>query len=98
MNLNLEFNDIPLNLEIFAEEAAECIKVKSKIIRFGLMNFSPSEGMINKEVLANEVGHFFAMVDILIDNGILSPEEIEKGKQEKFKKLPKYYGNYGRKM
>lgn len=85
------FNNASINLEILAEEAAEIIQIKSKIIRFGIDDYHPKQKMPNRQKLEEEIGHFLAMVDILIDQGSVSSSGIEAGKQAKFIKLPKWY-------
>jgi len=98
MDLNTLFDNPGLNLEILSEELseaisymAEVIKIKSKVIRFGLANTNPDTGELNKELLEKEVGHVLAMIDILVANGILDKSELKKHKLNKFAKLQKYY-------
>lgn len=90
MNLS-GFNDLTLNLEILAEEAAEIIQIKSKIVRFGLDDYHPKNGIVNRAKLEEEIGHFLAMVEILQIGGVINSLAVEAGKQAKFKKLPKWY-------
>jgi len=92
IKLSAEFNDVNQNLVILMEECAETIKVASKILRFGIDNFSPSEDKLNFEVLEQEIGDVQAMVDILVENNIgISKEGIEEARQKKIRKLIKYY-------
>lgn len=90
INLN-KFRDTNQNLEILAEECAEVIQIKSKIIRFGMFFKHPTEQKSNRACLNQEVGDFLAMVDILKNQGILVDEEIEIAKLNKFKKLEEWY-------
>lgn len=85
------FDNIILNLEIMSEECAEIQQIKSKIIRFGIDDYHPKNEIPNREKLEQEIGHFLAMIDILIDNGLITTEGIENGKIHKFDKLPKWY-------
>lgn len=87
-----QFNNIALNLEILAEEAVEVCQIKSKIIRFGLDDYHQKNGMPNRAKLAEEIGHFQAMVDILTHHGVVSAEDIDAGKLEKLANLPDWYG------
>ena len=88
-----EFKNQTLNLEILAEEAAEIIQIKSKIIRFGLYDYHPKNEMPNNEKLENEIGHFLAMVDILVHHGVIHLDNITKGRAEKLIKLKDWYKN-----
>ncbi len=85
------FTNDALNLEILAEEAAEVSQIKSKIIRFGLDDTYPERGKSNRHALEEEVGHFLAMVDILVIRGVITTDGIEKGREQKITKLPKWY-------
>jgi hypothetical protein len=92
VNIDLQqFDNISLNLEILAEEAAEIIQIKSKIMRFGLDDYHPESKIINRKKLEEELGHLEALVDILIFHGIISKKGIKEGKQAKLTKLPKWY-------
>ncbi len=85
------FINQPLNLEILAEEASEVCQIKSKIIRFGIDVFHPKNKVINRKKLENEIGHFQAMVKILIHHDIITEKGIMEGEDNKLKKLYKYY-------
>jgi len=88
------FPDNKMNLEKLAEEAAEVICAKSKIIHFGLTdvynNTKNHPDQTNVEKLETEIGHFQAVVDILIANGIVRPEKIEEAKPAKWEKMFKW--------
>jgi hypothetical protein len=99
------FHDIPKNLEILAEESAEIIdelfamgkilsnviKIKSKIVRFGMADQYPADGPDNRARLEQEIGDFLAMVDILTSNGVLTPAGLEMAKKTKLEKLQRWY-------
>lgn len=85
------FNDIPQNLEILAEECAEVIRIKSKIVRFGIDDFHPKNEMSNRDALEQEVGDVLAMVDILVGNGVLTAAGLEAAKGRKLVKLEQWY-------
>lgn len=74
-------------LEILQEECAEVIQVICKIERFGIDNYYPNTVLTNKDRLNEEVGDLLAMVDILIDQGILSGPDVINAKHAKGEKL-----------
>lgn len=86
-----EFTDIPQNLEILAEECAEVIRIKSKAIRFGIDDYHPKNGMSNRDALSEECGHVIAMIRVLVNNGVLDPEKVEAGAQQKLIGLRDWY-------
>lgn len=91
--LAAEFPDDKLTLEILAEEAAEIIQAKSKIIRFGfddVFNETTRPDQTNIEKLETEIGHLFAVVDILIARGLVRKEVIENLKLPKWEKMKKW--------
>lgn len=85
------FSDIDQNLEILAEECAEVIQIKSKIVRFGMDDVWPARGMSNREALAQELGDVLALVEVLIGNGVLSLDGLTAAKARKIEKLGKWY-------
>ena len=87
----MKFNNIPLNLEILAEECSEVIHIKSKIMRFGLNYCHPEKFISNRECLTQEIGDVLALVDILIDNGLFTEEQLIEAKYRKREKLKYWY-------
>jgi len=94
----MKFDNTELNLEILGEEAGEIMEVlarivrmKSKIARFGLTDFHPKNQVRNDHALEEEIGHFWAMVNILTDQKVLSTELIEEHMQKKMGTLSEYY-------
>lgn len=85
------FDNEVLNLEHLAEEAAEVVRIKSKCIRFGMDDYHPKNGQVNRVALAHEIGHFLKLVEILISHGSIKEEDVLKGKAEKAKNLAKWY-------
>jgi len=85
------YKDDSKNLEILAEECAEVIQIKSKITRFGLQDRYPSGGKTNQERLEEEIGHVFAMVDVLMHRGIVTEEGVEAGRVRKLVRLEGWY-------
>lgn len=73
---------------ITQEECAEVTQAISKIFRFGLM--SEHKGQTNRERLAEEVGDLMCMIDLLIDTGMISEEEVLVAKHEKLLKLQQW--------
>ena len=73
---------------ITQEECAEVTQAISKIFRFGLL--SQHNGQSNRERLAEEVGDLMCMIDLLIDTGMVSEEEVLVAKHEKLLKLQQW--------
>ena len=71
-----------LYLELIAEEAAEVIHIKSKIIRFGLDDEYSDKGT-NKERLEEEIGHFMATLVLLREEGIINLKSCQNQTLEK---------------
>jgi len=85
------FSDIDQNLEILAEECAEVIQIKSKIVRFGMEDVWPARGMSNREALEQEIGDVLALVEVLIGNGVLSLEGLLAARERKIEKMGEWY-------
>jgi len=84
------FPDNRLNLEELAEECAEIIQAKSKIIRFGLQdifNNTHDPDQTNQEKLEAEIGHFLAVVDVLVATNVLRYDRLEDAKPKKWLKM-----------
>jgi NTP pyrophosphatase (non-canonical NTP hydrolase) len=77
-------------LGILQEECAEVIVEVSKIRRFGLDEISYHTDLSHRETLAMEVGDMLALVDILIDQGVLDTVQLDVAKQNKVNKLKKW--------
>jgi len=79
-------------LTITQEECAEVIQVISKGRRFGYnVDYN---GVTNGERLTQEVGDVLAMIDLLVDYGVLVHDDLMKAKDAKFEKL-KQWSNIG---
>jgi hypothetical protein len=87
----MPFTDVPKNLEILAEECAEVIQIKSKIIRFGIDDYHPKNGAPNRQALETECGHVLAMIEILVKNGLLTQKGIDEAKELKKIKMRAWY-------
>ena len=74
-------------MDILQEECAEVIQAVSKIRRFGFETRWPEEGPTNRFHLETEIGDLIAMVDILVERGIVSDSSINLARQKKKEKL-----------
>jgi NTP pyrophosphatase (non-canonical NTP hydrolase) len=82
-------NQIEEALGILQEECAEVIVEVSKIRRFGLNTAHYKSDMqhTHRTMLEVEIGDVLAMVDILIDQGVINTDALEIAKQSKKLKL-----------
>ena len=74
-------------LGILQEECAEVIVEVSKCDRFGLKSMHYKTGLLHSKMLEMEVGDVLAMVDILVDQGVLDRDELDIAIQNKKEKL-----------
>jgi NTP pyrophosphatase (non-canonical NTP hydrolase) len=68
--------------EIFTitqEECGELVQVISKVRRFGMDS--------NRDHLIKEVGDVWCMIDLMLENNIITKEELDVAKQSKREKL-----------
>ena len=72
-------------LLITQEECAEVTQAISKVFRFGMED--SHNGETNREHLEEEIGDLMCMIDLLIDNGIVSESAVMTAKNEKMNKL-----------
>ena len=88
------FPNDELTLEKLAEEAAEIIQAKSKIVHFGLTDtYNDTKhhpDQTNQEKLETEIGHLLAVVDILAARGIVRYSKIHSVKEAKWDKMEKW--------
>ena len=75
-------------LLILQEESAEVIQAVSKVFRFGYD--SVWNGQSNKEHLEEEIGDYLAMVQIMVDIGMIDTFAIDTAKRNKIEKLKKW--------
>lgn len=80
-------------LIILQEECAEVIQAASKIYRFGIDNEHKS-GATQRANLEMEIGDMLALVDILVDNGVVDLNNINKANAAKKEKLKQWSGLY----
>lgn len=82
-------------MDILQEECGEVIVEVSKCRRFGLDSNHYKTGLTHTQMLENEIGDVLAMVDILVDQGIVSQANLDIAKQNKKEKLTKWSNIYG---
>ena len=81
-------------MDILQEECAEVIQAVSKISRFGIDNVKPGKPKTNREHLEEELGDMLAMIDIMLELGIVTLSNLEVAKQAKIEKLKKWSNIY----
>lgn len=78
-------------LLILQEECAEVTQAVSKCMRFGPDQMKPGKNRTNINMLEEEIGDLFAMVELLTDMNIgVTTEGINEAKRNKFHKLKKW--------
>jgi NTP pyrophosphatase (non-canonical NTP hydrolase) len=89
-------NKIKEALGILQEECAEVIVEVSKINRFGLdsVHYKSEFKHTHRTMFENEIGDVLALVDILIDQGILDADRLEVAKANKKEKLKQWSSIY----
>jgi hypothetical protein len=80
-------NKIQETLDILQEECAEVIVEISKCRRFGFDSTHYRTEILHRDMLTNEIGDVLAMVDILIDQGLVDEQTLNKAKENKKEKL-----------
>jgi NTP pyrophosphatase (non-canonical NTP hydrolase) len=83
--LNDQQNEVML---IALEECAEVIQAISKVFRFGID--SVHNGVSNKEHLEEEVGDLLCMIEMMMEQNILSRGIVAEAKFAKRAKLKKW--------
>lgn len=81
-------------LDLLQEECAEVTIEVSKIRRFGIDTKHYKTGIPHLEMLETEVGDVLALVDILIDQGVLSRERLDIAIEKKKLKLAQWSNLY----
>jgi len=78
-------------LLILQEECAEVTQAISKCFRFGPDQMKPGKDRTNINMLEEEIGDLFAMVELLVDLKIgVTQNGISKAKKQKFEKLKQW--------
>ena len=73
-------------LVITQEECAEVIQEISKIFRFGI-NETHKSGIVHRDKLEMEIGDLLCMIDLLIEQDVISKSGLDRAKQVKQDKL-----------
>lgn len=81
---NLKDKQIEI-LQIANEECAEVIQAISKVFRFGLD--TEWKGKVNRFHLEEEIGDLQAMIQLMIEAGILDQDVVDNATREKINKL-----------
>jgi NTP pyrophosphatase (non-canonical NTP hydrolase) len=79
-------------LDILQEECAEVIVEVSKCRRFGVNSVHYKTNLPHSTMLENEIGDVLAMVDLLVEQGIISSANLELAKHRKKEKLKQWSG------
>ena len=79
-------------LDILQEECAEVIVEVSKIRRFGLdsVHYKSEMQRTHRTMLEMEIGDVLALVDILMDQGLVDQTRLDQYKQNKKEKLKQW--------
>jgi NTP pyrophosphatase (non-canonical NTP hydrolase) len=77
-------------MNILSEECAEVIQAISKCHRFGMDNVKPGKPKTNREHLEEEIGDLLAMVDIMLEKGMITQEHLDIAKVNKIEKLKQW--------
>ena len=81
-------------LGILQEECAEAIVEVSKIRRFGLDSIHYKTDIKHRAMLETELGDVLALVDILVEQGIIDATAIDYAKEAKKEKLKQWSSIY----
>jgi hypothetical protein len=77
-------------LGILQEECAEVIVEVSKCRRFGIDSVHYKTGIVHAKMLEFEVGDVLALVDILVEQGVLNTAELDVARANKKEKLKQW--------
>lgn len=81
-------------LIILQEECAEVVQEVSKIFRFGIDTLNHKTGLKHSTMLEMEVGDMLALVDILVEQGVLDQDGLDIAKENKINKLKQWSSLY----
>lgn len=84
-------------LTILTEECGEVIKEVTKSLRFGLNDHPPYNNKTNKEKLESEIADLYGVVELLVENNIISEINVVDifNKKAKVAKWMSYSENIG---
>lgn len=77
-------------LDILQEECAEAIVEVSKCRRFGMGSIHYKSGVKHRTMLEMELGDVLAMIDILVDQGVIDRDGLEVASENKKLKLQEW--------
>jgi len=78
-------------LVITQEECAEVIQAISKVLRFGFDSSYPfQDSATTKECLEMEIGQLLCMIDILVEQGVVTALNVGQARQYKREKLKQW--------
>lgn len=83
-------------LDILQEECAEAIVEVSKCRRFGFDSIHYKSGVKHRTMLEMELGDVLAMIDILVEQGIIDRDGLEVATENKKLKLQQWSNIYGK--
>jgi NTP pyrophosphatase (non-canonical NTP hydrolase) len=81
-------------MDLLQEECGELITAISKVRRFGLDN-SYKDGGTQREHLTQEAGDVILLINLLIERGVFSQEELDRAQDRKQQKLKVWSNIYG---
>jgi hypothetical protein len=81
-------------LDILQEECAEVIVEVSKCRRFGFDSVHYKTGVKHREMLEMEIGDVLAMIDILVDRGLITRDGLTTAVENKKRKLEQWSNIY----
>ena len=74
-------------LTLFIEESAEATQEICKMLHRGIDNVNPVTGVSNLDKLHTEVGDLLVVIEMLMDFGVLSLEQLNEAKADKRQRL-----------
>lgn len=83
-------------LIVLQEECAEVVQAISKIRRFGPNSFNPNDEnkTTNLALLSQEIGDVLAMIDYLVEEGLITEHDLRNAKIKKRIKFSQYRTNH----
>jgi len=75
---------------ILQEECAEVIQEISKCRRFGLDSKNTNNGIVHKDLLSQEIGDVMCLLDILVEQGVVSRSDVFLARDRKREKLKQW--------
>lgn len=79
------------NLIKLVEECGEVVRISSKCILWGLDDYHPKNGAVNRTALAEECGHVQAMVRVLVATGAVDDRVVARAEENKLVDMKNWY-------